>query len=325
MEGPALEAAEPASLAETPTKSSLNISVTKLQFAGPTVYAEKQETLRTRFDGVRIETPEKTFAVIRGGLTGETYFVTVDHATGEENNLILPSSCLDRFLEASKNMPPQEQAELIEAVQHITQVEKDELKERIATAGGRDKFILSEAERLVAEGKYANVTEARSAVVNELEVFPRSKRAQEALENTAETGEMPQDINEPQEIEQLKTELTVLSSNGKLMELARRFPKLLRSKLDPKTQAEIALALAKEGMIKTLGEEAQSADGKLKVSELTLSDAEIMARSSLEFFSKPEEKPSPELSAATLYLWSVVAKLAKTQSNSVATQRPRIV
>lgn len=150
------------------TREAAGVSVKKFRYKGPTILRPEDRGLGTPIDyaGYLIDTPDGSKLLYRSTLGAGVSVKNYDTNGNEISVTTFYGQLGETLIRAAETYPPNELPHLIDSAIALSQREQEQLKQRIQTAGGRDKYLLQEAQRLVKAGQYPNVMDARWAVLS---------------------------------------------------------------------------------------------------------------------------------------------------------------
>lgn len=207
------------------------VTISKFKYEGPRVLRPEDRGMGTtmNYEGFMVDTPDVRLAVFKGPLSGETFVKTFDREGNLLEEAMFHGNLAEIWAKAADTYAPNELMHLVLSAGRLSLAERDQIKQDIKAAGGRDKYVMQEAERLVQEGQFANITDARWAVITQLEIAPSSPKAERKIVEAVNAGEIPEDITDPEEAEKIMQEIDFCARYpGMVEEFARKVPELMR-------------------------------------------------------------------------------------------------
>ncbi len=307
-------------------QANLGISVSKFNYEAPEILGQEDQDLRSNpnlYEGFIIDSPDKRIVVFKGPLSGATFVRELDRE-GEEISTTTFYGNLGEILKKAPDIyPPNELPHIIEATVSLYRQERGQLRQKIKDAGGHDKFIMQEAKKLVDEGKHANITGARRAVMGQTDIVPASPQTEKIISEAISSNELPQDITNPQDVERIKQELEFCArSHGKLEEFGRTLPELMRIKtMDKVDKARFAYSLAQSLTETILGKSGINGKG---MSDVSFENAQQLSQTELNVTGLGGNKAA-EVIKILNYTWGIVEKLQRQASVPAGKPRFRII
>lgn len=224
------------------------VTISKFKYEGPRVLRPEDRGMRTamNYEGFMVDTPDVRLAVFKGPLSGETFVKTFDRDGNLLEEATFHGNLAEIWAKAADTYAPNELMHLVLSAGRLSLAERKQIKQDIKAAGGRDKYVMQEAERLVNEGQFANIADARWAVITQLEIAPSSPKAERKIIEAVNAGEIPEDITNPEEAEKIMQEIDFCARYpGMVEEFARKVPELMRvGTMTPEEKARFTYQLA---------------------------------------------------------------------------------
>lgn len=230
------------------SRSAVGVTVRRVRAQGPRIMSENEPMgVQHQYDGLVVDMPDgRRITVVRGTLSGATFVQEYDKQGKEISSSELHGGLGALISKATETYSPSELPHLIDATVRMQKLEREQLKQKIEEAGGRDKYLMQEAQRLVKEGKYPNIEIARGVVLMQTEVYPTYPQTETAIEKAVNAGELPQDITDPEEVAKIRDELDISARYGLIDDFANKLPGLIRANSgNPVDKARFAFNLAK--------------------------------------------------------------------------------
>lgn len=300
-------------------RSAVGVSVRKFKAQGPKVYTEgKTFGTPMQYEGIIVDTPDgRRITVVKGSFSGATFVKEYDKQGKEISSSELYGNLGAILAKAADTYPPSELPHLIDATIRLQKLEKERLEQKIEAVGGRDKYFLQEAQRLVSEGKYSNIKDARWAVLMQTEVSPAYPQTENVISKAVDSKELPQDITDPEEIAKIRNELDLLARYGMIEEFARKLPGLMRvNSGNPTEVARFAFGLAKALTEAMLGRV------NSRVDNVSFEDAAQLSQMELAVLGKEHTGSTVDI---LKYTWDKVASLQYSAGHPWGKPRFRII
>ncbi len=234
------------------------VTISKFKYDGPRILRPEDRGMGTTMDyeGFTIDTPDVRLAVFKGPLSGETFVKTFDREGNLLEEATFHGNLGEIWAKAADTYSPNELMHVVLAAGRLSLAEREQIKQDMKATGGRDKYVMQEAERLVEEGQFANITDARWAVITQIEISPSSPRAERKIIEAVNAGEIPEDITDSEEAEKIMQELDFCARYpGMVEEFARKVPELMRiATMTPEEKARFTYQLAQTLTETILGE-----------------------------------------------------------------------
>lgn len=224
------------------------VSVTKFRAEGPRILRPEDKTLGgtpTEYTGVAVDTPDgRRLVVAKGSLSGATFVKEFDKEGREIANDTFYGNFGEILAKAGNTYHINELPHLIDAAVRLSRLEREQIRQRIQVAGGRDKYLLLEAQRLVQEGRYPDVNQARAVVLTQLEITPTYPQTEKLIGEAVDSNELPEDITDPEEVEKIRQQLDFCARYGLIEDFANKLPGLMRvGTMSPEEKARFAFRL----------------------------------------------------------------------------------
>lgn len=293
-------------------RSAVGVTVRRVKAQGPRVISEKEPMgVQNQYDGLVVDMPDgRRIAVVRGTLSGATFVQEYNKQGKEISSSELHGGLGGLISKAAETYPPSELPHLIDATVRMQKLEREQLKKKIEEAGGRDKYLMQEAQRLVKEGKYPNIEIARGVVLMQTEVYPTYPQTEAAIEKAVNAGELPQDITDPEEVAKIRNELDISARYGLIDDFANKLPGLMRANAgNPVDKARFAFNLAKTLTETTLGK--NNGIGSEGTSSVSFENAAQLSQMELDATKFSHFKPEyVQAVVNTLnYTWDKVSRI----------------